>query len=215
MPQNFGSFAKSTLNSIQTDNLSRELDITLPEASYFTSRRDADDFDRSINNENFVDDCFGFDVGDDEDIESNNDTLTENVKSGEDQTAKEKERKLEIEKSSLKEIRTRLKRFLQNPENSDEMTKKTKVDNRLRKKKAKSPVKNTAKSPAKTVKTPVKRQVVFGEIGAKQKDIRNAFTAKAGDKDKQKKPDDGPVVLFEEIETVCICLLKLYFNPHY
>lgn len=206
MPRSFGSLAKSTLNSIQTDNLSKELDITLPEASYFSSRRAADDFDRSINNQNFVDDCFGFDVADDEDIDINNDTVTEDVGSGKDQAAKEKERQLEMEKSALKEIRARLKRFLHNPESNDVTAKKTKVDSndRLRKKKVKSPVKNTAKSPAKTVKTPVKRHVVFGEGGAKQKDIRNAFTTKAGDKDKHKKPDDGPVALFEEIDTVCV-----------
>lgn len=206
MPQSFGSLAKSTLNSISTKSTSKDADITLPEGSYFSSRRAAADFDRSIDSRNFVDDCFGFDEGDEE-VDINNDTLTNEPN---DQTTKDSEK--EPRKETLAEIRAKLKRFLVKQEKADGTVKKTRIDgnDKFKKKNVRSPMKTatTMESPAKAVrtpvkKTPVKRNVVFGDTGAKQKDIRTAFTAKSSDKNKHTKLDDGPITLFEEIDTVC------------
>lgn len=213
IPQSFGSLAKSTRNSVPTNSTSKELDISLPEALYFTSRRAADDFDRSINNQNFVDDFFGFD-DDDNDDDDVNDFVSNNYTSNgraEREIQIEKERQLEIERGSLKEIRAKLKRFLHNPEVEacNDTVKKTKIDrsDKPKRKNIKTPIKNTTKSPAKLaktpIKTPVKRNVVFAETATKQKDIRSAFMTKASDKNKHSKLDDDLVPLFEEIETVC------------
>lgn len=85
MPRSFGVLKRSTLNSTSGDQSSVGSKITLPEASYFTSRRAADDFDRTMNDSNLMDEYFGFSdgdgEGDDDDIDNNNDTLVEQSKS--------------------------------------------------------------------------------------------------------------------------------------
>lgn len=204
MPRSFGVLPKSTANSIQTVNSTKESNLTLPEASYFSSRRVAQDFDRSIENQNFADNCFGFDDADDEEINMNEET---------DHAQHEDFIKTEAEK--LKEVRARLKRYLHNPDaEPNESIKMSKVTNiktvkeKNMAKKAKTlkktPVKPPIESPAKTAKSPAKpkRNIVFADAGAKQKDIRNAFTAKTTDKHSKSK-DNPATILFEEVETVC------------
>lgn len=210
MPRSFGTLSKSTANSIRTVNSTKDTSFTLPEASYFSSRRAAQDFDRNIDNQNFIDNCFGFDDIDDEEVTDE----TANKESENSKTIDNDVTKSEAEK--LKEIRSRLKRFLQNPDaepnESHKMAKVTKPHTLTDKNKAKkgktpkkTPMKTPTKSPAKVVSIPErpKRNIVFGDTGAKQKDIRSAFTAKTADKhSKADKTKDDPV-LFEEVETVC------------
>lgn len=212
MSRSFGVLQKSTTNSIQTVNSTNDTSLTLPEASYFSSRRVAQDFDRHIDDQNFVDNCFGFDDGDDDEITEE----TANKESDHAQTVDNDISKSETEK--IKEIRARLKRFLHNPDaEQNESIKISKVTNTEmvtdKAKKGKTPKKTPMKSPAKTIKSPTKpkRNIVFGDAGAKQKDIRNAFTAKTTDKhSKSDKSKDGPVaVLFQEVETVCFMNLNL------
>lgn len=187
LPRSFGALKKSTLNSTSVGQTSVESNITLPEGSYFTSRRAADEFDRTMNDSNFMDDCFGFD--EDDEIDNNNDTLIEEPKS---------------KSGALDEIRARLKRFLHNPD-ADDTIKKTKtiVNDRPAKKKAiqKTPIKSPAK---KSNRTPIKRNVVFADTGAKQKDIRSAFTAKMQHaKAGTTNTSDDSIALFEEVVPVC------------
>lgn len=202
MPRSFGVLPKSTVNSIHTINSTKE-SLTLPEASYFSSRRVAQDFDRIVDTHNAIDDCFGFDLDDDdEDVPSEpTDKRSENTNESAITLSKTTSKK-----EPLKEIREKLKRFLQNPEaEPNESVKKTKVirfETAIDKSKAKK-VKTPMKSPAKVVNSPAKpkRNIVFGDTAAKQKDIRSAFTAKSGDKHAKK--DNADPVLFGEIETVC------------
>lgn len=209
VPRSFGVLPKSTTNSIQTTvNSTKDSSVTLPEASYFSSRRAAQVFERNVDNQNFNDDCFGFDDGDDDDEITNEtinkeperiDTTNNTTKFGS---------KSETEKSALKEIRANLKRFLHNSNvDKDESIKKSKVTSKQAisdKNKAKK-VTTPVKSPAKPVKSPAKpkRNVVFGDTGTKQKDIRSAFAVKPTDKRKKDNSKDGPVSLFEEVDTVC------------
>lgn len=213
MPRSFGVLQKSTTNSIQTVNSTKDTNLTLPEASYFSSRREAQDFDRHIDDQNFVDNCFGFDDGDDDDEITD---VTANKESEHAQTVDNDVSKSETEK--LKEIRARLKRFLHNPDaepnESIKMSKVTNTETTTDKaKKGRTPKKTPIKSPTKTIKSPAKpkRNIVFGDTGAKQKDIRNAFTAKTTDKhSKSDKSKDGPAaVLFQEVDTVCFMYLNL------
>lgn len=211
MPRSFGTLAKSTINSLHTINSTKSSELTLPEASYFSSRRAPQDFDRIVDNENLIDDCFGFGLDDDEDIVSD-DTINKTSQNV-DKTAINLSKSVS-DKDALQEIRERLKRFLHHPEaKQNESVKKTKVTTsetapgKGKAKKVTTPMKN---STAKAVKSPSKqkRNVVFGEAAAKQKDIRNAFTGKSGDKDTNAKSNSAqnePAVnLFTEIETVCV-----------
>lgn len=189
MPRSFGALKKSTLNSTSGGQTSVQSNITLPEGAYFTSRRTADDFDRTINYSNFMDDCFGFD--DDDEIDNNNDTLIEESKS-----------------KSLNEIRARLKRFLHNPDAADASIKKTKIIDKDRPARKRAIQKTPIKTPAKkSDRTPIKRNVVFADTGAKQKDIRSAFTAKMQQNNKHAKTgtntSDESIALFEEVVPVC------------
>lgn len=194
MPRSFGALQKSTLNSITSvdgQSSSVQSNLMLPEGSFFTSRRAADDFDRTINDTNFMDDCFGF-GDDDDDVDNNNDdTLVDQSKP---------------KKETLTEIRARLKRFLHNP---DDAIKKTKTIERPAKKRAvqKTPIKSPAKTAAN--RTPIKLNVVFADTGAKQKDIRTAFTDKMQQNEKRAKTgnnvnrSDESITLFEEVVPVC------------
>lgn len=184
-------------------NSSAEGNITLPEASYFTSRRAADDFDRTVNDSNLMDNYFGFD--DDDEIDNNNDTLIEQSKS----VTSESISKAKLE--ALDEIRARLKRFLHNPEAANVTIKRTKAidsDKPAKKKAIKTPIKSPMK---KSNRTPIKRNVVFADTGAKQKDIRNVFTAKMQQNDNHAKvagasttnTSGDPITLFEEVVPVC------------
>lgn len=210
MPRSFGTLPKSTANSIQTVNSTKETSLTLPEASYFSSRRAAQDFDRNVDNQNFIDNCFGFDDIDDEEVTDE----PANKESENDKTIDNDVTKTEAEK--LKEIRSRLKRFLQNPDaepnESVKMAKVTKPETLTDKNKAKkgktpkkTPMKTPTKSPSKAVSIPErpKRNIVFGDTGAKQKDIRSAFTVKTTDKHSKADKSKNDPVLFEEVETVC------------
>lgn len=215
MPRSFGVLPKSTLNSIQSNN-SKSVGFTLPEASHFSSRRAAEDFDRTVNDDNIIDECFGFDIGDEEEAE------TPNTES--EQTSNNT--KPEI--GGLSEIRSKLKRFLHNPEKFDETVKKSKTNNNrairfkspikgpiktpgktpnksASKTPNKTPAKTPKKTPVKTAKTPDKvKRNVFGETGAKQKDIRSAFATRSEKQPKAGSSKDDPAAaLFEEIETVC------------
>lgn len=213
VPRSFGMLAKSSLNSIQTNNSAKTDELTLPEASYFTSRRDAEDFDRIVEDSNIIDDCFGFDIGDDDETDNNvtNKTL--------EQTSNETKHITKSETSGLSEIRSKLKRFLHQPEKLNETVKKSKFNNKATRFKspaktlsktpaktpgktpAKTPGKTPGKSPAKAAKSPAKvKRNVFGETVAKQKDIRSAFAARS-DKEKNSK-DDAVATLFQEFETV-------------
>lgn len=215
MPRSFGVLAKSSLNSLQINDSTKTIEHTLPEASYFSSRRVADDFDRHVNDQNIIDDCFGFGVGDDDEEIDNNETYNEPQKD-----SNKTKNVTNSETGGLDEIRSKLKRFLHNPD-IDETIKKSKVTNKAIEFKTpakktgktpnktpsktpnKTPAKTPIKSPAKTSKSPAKvKRNVFGEIGGKQKDIRNAFATRS-DKDKHSK-DKPKAVLFEEIETVCV-----------
>lgn len=198
---------RSTLNSTSGDQSSVGSKITLPEASYFTSRRAADDFDRTINDSNLMDEYFGFSdgdgEGDDDDIDNNNDTLVEQSKSivASDTTSKP---------SGLDEIRARLKRFLHNPDAAaaaaaDPTIKKTKTnDGSARKRAIRTPIKTEVRKPNRT---PVKRNIVFADTDAKQKDIRAAFTAKTKQNEKHAKTTTNSsgdsITLFEEVVPVC------------
>lgn len=200
-------------------NSIKDVEFTLPEATYFSSRRVAEDFDRQADKSNFIDDCFGFDDGDDDDdeivTESANKKVTDAIT------------KPENEKGALKEIRAKLKRFLQNPDgesNESNMKDDSRVITANTAKKAKTTAKSPSKgdtssskgetspskigeSPAKVAKSPArpKRNVVFGDTGPKQKDIRNAFAVIPSDKRKKDNPKDGVVAdLFTEVETVRI-----------
>lgn len=214
MPRGFGSLTKSTLSSIPVNNISNE-DITLPEGSYFAVRPSTDDFDPSINCRDIIDDCFGFhDDDDDDEIDNNNDdTLTEKSERSTEPTKDNLQSKKDT--GPLDQLRTKLKRFLNNPDGTDETVKKSKIDvnAKFRKKRVKSPKKLPPKSPAKiaapTSKNPIKRNVVFAETGAKQKDIRNAFS---GNTNKHTKINPEAPILFEEIETVCIYHFQLSKN---
>lgn len=199
MPRSFGTLHKSTLNSTSAGHTSVQSNITIPEGPYFTSRQAATaDYDRTIHDSQLMDDYFGFD--DDDDTDNNNDTLLEQSKS----MSKPK-------CEALNEIRAGLKRFLHNPDAADATLKKSKTADKVSKKRAiKTPVKNPTK---KEKQTPVKRNVVFGDTDAKQKDIRNAFTAKAQQNEKHAKSaptTDDTIVLFEEVVPV-IRLIKSKF----
>ncbi|XP_031617571.1 protein dalmatian [Contarinia nasturtii] len=203
--RSFGVLPKSTLNSIQTSvNSTKDSSVTLPEASYFSSRRAAQVFDRNVDSHSFADDCFGFDDDDEEEII--NETTNKESECAKTTTNTTAGSKSEAEKSALDEIRAKLKRFLHKPDvDKDESIKKTKVTSKQAtadKTKAKH-VRSPAKSPAKVVKSPVKqkRNVVFGDTGAIQKDIRTAFAVKPSDKRKKDNSKD-PVTLFEEVDTV-------------
>lgn len=203
VPRSFGALKKSTLNSVSVGNSSAEDNITLPEGSYFTSRRAADDFDRTMNDSNLLDDYFGF--NDDDEIDNNNDTLVEQSKSMTSDSIS-KAQKTE----TLKEIRARLKRFLHNPEAANDTIKKP-----AKKKAIKTPMK-------KSNRTPIKRNVVFADTGTKQKDIRNAFTTKMQPNDKHAKAagssttntSGDPITLFEEVVPVCIDLFFIQIECH-
>lgn len=197
--RSFGVLLKSTKNAIQT---TKDIEFTLPEASYFSSRRDARDFDRAVENQNFADDCFGFDDGDDEvEITHNNNNIAETTQTDDI-------------KIPLMKCLAKFKRFRQNPDAepilSIKKSKNTKAAvDKNKAKKVKSPVKISAeatdKSPAKQ-----KRNVIFGDTGAKQKDIRSAFTS--SDKQKQDKSTDDPAVaLFGGNDTVWFFPLKLFY----
>lgn len=206
MPRSFGTLPKSTLTSIQENNSAKEL--TLPEGTYFASRRAAQDFDRTITDVDLVEACFGFD--DDDDIE--NDVANNN--SGGPKRIVQNTTK----SGGLSEIRAMYKRFLHSSD-ADGATKKSKAAVPDSGKSKAKTVKNTAKSPAKAVMSPAKAVMsprkevrnVFGDAGGKQKDIRSAFVAKSSDKDKHA----NKAVLFEEVETVRIqinsaCAIILY-----
>lgn len=210
VPRSFGMLAKSTLNSIQTNNSAKTDELTLPEVSYFTSRRDAEDFDRIVDDSNIIDDCFGFDIGDDDEPDNNVTNKTH------EQTSNETKHITKPETGRMIEIRSKLKRFLHHPEKLDETVKKSKTNNKatrfkspaktLSKTPAKTPGKTPGKSPAKAAKSPAKvKRNVFGENVAKQKDIRSAFAARS-EKDKNSK-DDAAVNLFQEFETVSARIL--------
>lgn len=194
MPRSFGVLIKS----MQTTNTTKDTELTLPEASYFSSRRVAHDFDRHVENQNIGDDCFGFDTVDD-------DITDESIEKTPEKTAKNDSKS---KACGLEDIRAKLKRFLHNYEaEPNESMKKTKVTSTTMKttpmKLSTEATKSPMKSLAKTVKTPAKqkRNVVFGDTGAKQKDIRSVFTAKSNDKPDSSK--DNPVAnLFGEVETV-------------
>lgn len=196
--RSFGVLPNSTKDTIRT---TKDIEFTLPEASYFSSRRDARDFDRAGENQNFADDCFGFYDSDDEvEITNNNNDIAETTKTDDI-------------KIPLMECLAKFKRFRQNPEAQPilgiKKSKNTKAAvDKNKGKKVKSPVKISAnatnKSPAKQ-----KRNVIFGDTGAKQKDIRSAFTS--SDKQKQDKSTDDPAVaLFGENDTVWFFSLKLF-----
>lgn len=213
MPRSFGVIPKSATNSMQTANSTKDTSLTLPEASYFSSRRVAQDFDRNIDNQDFADNCFGFDDCDEEEIANE----TTNKESESAQPSDNDVTKSETEK--LKEIRARLKRFLHNPDaepnESIKMSKVTKSEPAKKKGKTpkktplKTPIKTPLKSPAKAVaKSPAKerpkRNIVFGDTGAKQKDIRDAFAVKTTDKQSGKSKEDPAALLFEDFDTVCV-----------
>lgn len=188
-----------------------DAEITLPEASYFSSLRAAHDFDRNMNNQNMLDDCFGFDIGDDDDEFDDNPA---NKQPERVDANKKSNSKTAAEKDALKEIRANLKRFLHNPMPDETLKKARMTEKDVQKtkkqktpmKKAKTPIKKE-KTPAKKAKTPIKH-VVFGETGARQKDIRNAFTMKSSGNDKRAKAttsNEDPIKnLFGEVETVGI-----------
>lgn len=196
LPRSYGVLKKSTLNSNSSGHSSVESNISLPEVSHFKSRRGEDDFDRTMNDSNLMDNCFGFgDDNEDDEIDNNNDTLVEQSKS------------LTISKSksgALNEIRARLKRFLHNPDAADDTIKRTKATDKHTKKRA---INTPSKTPAKkTDRTPIKRNVVFIDTGAKQKDIRSVITAKMQQNKKQTTTGvTGPITLFEEDVPVCLC----------
>lgn len=208
-PRSFGVLNKSTLDSISTGHSSAVSKITLPEGSYFTSRRAADDFDRTINRSNQMDDYFGFGGDDDDDddaeIDNNNGTLVEKSIS----MTSYSNSKSKSESGGLSEIRARLKRYLHNPNGAECTIKRTKAtdsDKQTKKRAAKTPIKSPTK---KSNRTPVKRNVIFGDTGAKRKDIRNAFPTKVQHNEKQAKAGKtitSPVTLFSEVVPVCsIC----------
>lgn len=195
MPRSFGAFNKSTFNSTAGGQVSVDNKITLPEGSYFTSRRAADDFDRTLNDSNLMDEYFGFD--DDDDNDNNNDnTLVEQSKSM-------------APPKGLDEIRAKLKRFLHNPDAvaADSTIKKSKTTGGSAKKRAlRTPIKSPVK---RSNRTPIKRNIVFADTAAKQKDIRSAFTAKTT----QQKTGDESITLFEEVVPVskdCDAFLVCY-----
>lgn len=182
LPRSFGALKKSTLNSTSAaGQLSIQSNTTLPEAQYFASRRAADDFDRTVQDANLMDDYFGFD--DDDDFDNNNGTLFEQSKS-----TSQSQSMPTANAGALDEIRKNLKRFLHNPDAESQTAKVSK------------------KSPAKQPKrTPVKRNVVFTDAGAKQKDIRNAFTVQTKPKERNAiaTTSDDTIALFDEVVPVC------------
>lgn len=200
VPRSFGAFNKSTFNSTSGGQISVDNKITLPEGSYFTSRRAADDFDRTINESNLMDDYFGFD-DDDENDNNNDNTLVEQSKTvASDSVAKSK---------GLDEIRAKLKRFLHNPDAAaDNTIKRSKTTSgSARKRAARTPIKSPAK---KSTRTPIKRNIVFADTAVKQKDIRSAFTAKTQPAEKRAtNTSDDTITLFEEVVPVRNDLIRL------
>lgn len=159
--------------------ITKRPEVTLPEAEYLTVRRSSVhpnhfETDADVN----VDNCFGFDDDDDDDESVSKQGANAKALIG-------------AEKAALKETRANLKRFLHNVDSTESTSKKMK------------PV-VAPKRAQKKLKSPVKEKAIFNDAHAtKQKDIRNAFTAKSNDKEKSNNSNDNlSAALFEEVETV-------------
>lgn len=177
--QSFGANTISPLKSIsdfRAKNVSKEADITLPEVEHLTSNRIRIDNDPFDGQEQFLENCFGFDFDGDDDELNLSETVDNNQSKLQESVAGQH---TIIDKNALKQTRLNLKRFLTNADGKDESSaKKAKRPERKANKKAKSPAKPTQAPPIFNV-----------ESDSRQQDIRSAFTAKPVAAPKRKKKE--------------------------